>query len=192
MHSSELSSKKVLPHKILRSVKKTRIIEKKVQILLHYPTNKEGRKQSRSLQIKFFPVKRNKEFQLHLKMLKSLTFKVQRKFPPCHDCNQLLVSVYLNSMSIRNRGGEWQSLVLGIEPEACGVCGEGLYRNLTLLRGGWSRCSICQQFVHYSCLASGKISFLKMRPRVCKTCQAHSSSFEQHSPHQPMSSAIPS
>lgn len=163
-----------------------------MQVPLHYPTNEEGRKQSRSLQIKFFPVKLNEEFQLHFKMLKSLEFKVRRTFPPCNDCNRPLVAVYLNSMSIRNRGGEWQSLVLGIEPESCGVCGEGLYRNRTLLRGGWSRCSVCQQFVHYSCLASGKVSFLKMRPRVCKTCQAHSSSSEQHSPDKSMTSAVPS
>ena len=76
-------------------------------------------------------------------------------------------------MSIRNRAGEWESLLLGIEPESCGVCGVGLYRNHTMLRGGWSRCSLCEQFVHYSCLASGKISYLKRRPRVCKTCDAH-------------------
>jgi hypothetical protein len=75
-------------------------------------------------------------------------------------------------MSIRNRAGEWESLLLGIEPEHCGVCGEGLYRNHTMLRGGWSRCSICEDFVHYSCLASGKISYLKRRPRVCLTCDA--------------------
>jgi len=31
---------------------------------------------------------------------------------------------------------------------------------------------VCDQFVHYSCLASGKFSFLKARPRVCKTCRA--------------------
>ena len=73
-------------------------------------------------------------------------------------------------MSIRNRAGDWEPLLLGIEPEMCGVCHEGLYRNITMLRGGWSRCSICENFVHYSCLASGKVSYLKRRPRVCKTC----------------------
>ena len=73
-------------------------------------------------------------------------------------------------MSIRNRAGEWEPLLLGIEPESCGVCGKGLYRNITMLRGGWSRCSICENFVHYSCLASGKVSYLKRRPRVCQTC----------------------
>ncbi|MEX2490196.1 MAG: hypothetical protein WD425_00390 [Nitrospirales bacterium] len=76
-------------------------------------------------------------------------------------------------MSIRNRAGEWEPLLLGIEPEHCGVCGKGLYRNHTILRGGWSRCSICEHFVHYSCLASGKIFYLKRRPRVCLTCDAH-------------------
>ncbi|MGE3937804.1 MAG: hypothetical protein AB7F90_03960 [Nitrospirales bacterium] len=76
-------------------------------------------------------------------------------------------------MSIRNRGGEWESLLLGIQPERCGVCEGGLYRNLTMLKGGWSRCSICGRFVHYSCLASGRISYLKRRPRVCQTCDMH-------------------
>ena len=76
-------------------------------------------------------------------------------------------------MSIRNRAGEWEPLLLGIEPEHCGVCGEGLYRNKTMLRGGWARCSICESFIHYSCLASGKISYLKRRPRVCLTCDTH-------------------
>ena len=148
--------------------------------------------QSTSLQIKYFPVKPDVNFPRHHKSLKMVPFTVQPAFNRCHDCNQLLVSVYLNSMSIRNRGGEWESLVLGIEPEACGVCKEGLYRNHTLLRGGWSRCSVCQQFVHYSCLASGKISFLKTRPRVCQTCQAHPSSSEPHSPDKPMTPAVPS
>jgi hypothetical protein len=27
--------------------------------------------------------------------------------------------------------------------------------------------------VHYSCLASGKVSYLKRRPRVCQTCDTH-------------------
>ena len=52
------------------------------------------------------------------------------------------------------------------------VCKEGLYRNKTFLSGGWSRCALCDEFVHYSCLASGKVSFLKARPRVCKSCRA--------------------
>ena len=80
----------------------------------------------------------------------------------------------LCSMSIRNRAGEWESLLLGIEPVHCGVCQKGLYRNSTLLKGGWSRCSICEQFVHYSCLASGKVSYLKRRPRVCQSCDTTS------------------
>jgi serine protease SohB len=41
----------------------------------------------------------------------------------------------------------------------------------TLFSGGWSRCALCEEFVHYSCLASGKVSFLKARPRLCKTCR---------------------
>ena len=63
-------------------------------------------------------------------------------------------------------------MLLGIEPRSCRVCKKGLYRNVTLFSGGWSRCTICDEFVHYSCLASGAVSFLKKRPRVCKLCQA--------------------
>ena len=61
---------------------------------------------------------------------------------------------------------------LSCDDRLCKVCKEGLYRNKTLFSGGWSRCSLCEDFVHYSCLASGKVSFLKVRPRVCKTCRA--------------------
>ena len=90
--------------------------------------------------------------------------------PNCFHPHSLSI---LSPMSIRNRGGEWEPLLLGIEPEACGVCGKSLYRNLTMLRGGWSRCSVCERFIHYSCLASGKVSYLKRRPRVCQTCDTH-------------------
>ena len=75
-------------------------------------------------------------------------------------------------MGVRFRGGDWQPMLLGIEPRICKVCGKGLYRNFTFLRGGWSRCTICDAFVHYSCLASGVVKFLKQRPRVCKSCRA--------------------
>ncbi len=74
-------------------------------------------------------------------------------------------------MSIRNAGGDWEPMLLGIEPRNCTVCKEALYRNKTFLSGGWSRCALCEEFVHYSCLANGKVSFLKARPRVCKTCR---------------------
>lgn len=74
-------------------------------------------------------------------------------------------------MSIRKAGGDWEPMLLGIEPRHCKVCKQGLYRDKTMLRGGWSRCTICDEFVHYSCLASGKFSFLKARPRICKTCR---------------------
>lgn len=60
--------------------------------------------------------------------------------------------------------------MLGIEPETCGVCHQVLSRHTTLLKGGWERCSICGKFVHYACLASGTVKFLKRRPRVCLTC----------------------
>ncbi|MGH7183080.1 MAG: hypothetical protein ACREJN_14025 [Nitrospiraceae bacterium] len=63
-------------------------------------------------------------------------------------------------------------MLLGIEPRTCKVCKEGLYRNKTFFSGGWSRCALCEDFVHYSCLATGKVSFLKARPRVCKVCRA--------------------
>jgi hypothetical protein len=62
-------------------------------------------------------------------------------------------------------------MLLGIEPRICKVCKEGLYRNKTMFSGGWSRCALCEDFVHYSCLANGKVSFLKARPRVCKVCR---------------------
>lgn len=75
-------------------------------------------------------------------------------------------------MSIRKGGGEWEAMLLGVEARLCRVCREDLYRDKTMLRGGWSRCTHCDEFVHYSCLASGKVSFLKARPRVCKTCRS--------------------
>lgn len=75
-------------------------------------------------------------------------------------------------MSIRKGGGEWEAMMLGVEARLCRVCQDDLYRDKTMLRGGWSRCSVCDEFVHYSCLASGKVSFLKARPRVCKTCRS--------------------
>lgn len=76
------------------------------------------------------------------------------------------------TMSIRKGGGDWEPMLLGIEPRNCVVCQQGLYRDKTMFRGGWSRCTVCDEFVHYSCLASGKVSFLKARPRVCKACRA--------------------
>lgn len=86
-------------------------------------------------------------------------------FPP-------IVSLYSRSMSIRKAGGEWEPMLLPVEPRHCKVCKQGLYRDTTLFRGGWSRCTVCDEFVHYSCLANGKVSFLKARPRVCKICRA--------------------
>ncbi|GEM_PF-566365 len=79
---------------------------------------------------------------------------------------------YTCFMSIRKAGGDWEPMLLGIEPRFCKVCKKGLYRNVTLFRGGWSRCTVCDEFIHYSCLARGAVSFLKKRPRVCKSCQA--------------------
>lgn len=77
---------------------------------------------------------------------------------------------YTSAMSIRKAGGDWEPMLLGIEPRTCKVCGKGLYRNVTMFRGGWSRCTVCDEFVHYSCLANGAVSFLKRRPRICKSC----------------------
>lgn len=82
------------------------------------------------------------------------------------------VPLYSRPMSIRRAGGEWEPMLLSVEPRHCKICKQGLYRDTTLFRGGWSRCSVCDEFVHYSCLASGKVSFLKARPRVCKSCRA--------------------
>ena len=88
-------------------------------------------------------------------------------FPPT-------LKLYFLPMSIRRAAGEWEPLLLGIEPEHCGVCQQELYRNTTMLRGGWERCSLCGKFVHYACLASGKVKFLKRRPRVCLSCDQSS------------------
>ena len=79
-------------------------------------------------------------------------------------------SAILRPMSIRKAGGDWEPMLLGIEPRICKVCQQRLYRDKTMFRGGWSRCTVCDEFVHYSCLASGKVSFLK-RPRICKSCR---------------------
>lgn len=81
------------------------------------------------------------------------------------------LQVYFPPMSIRRAAGEWQPLMLGVEPETCGVCHQGLSRATTLLKGGWERCSVCGKFVHHTCLASGRVIFLKRRPRVCLTCE---------------------
>jgi hypothetical protein len=86
-------------------------------------------------------------------------------FPPS-------VPLYSLPMSIRKAGGDWVPLLFPIEPRHCKVCKQGLYRDTTMFRGGWSRCTVCDEFVHYGCLASGKVSFLKARPRVCKFCRA--------------------
>ncbi len=90
----------------------------------------------------------------------------------CAPCLSPLAFAILCRMSIRKIGGDWEPMLLGIEPRNCKVCKQGLYRNKTFFTGGWSRCTSCDEFVHYSCLASGKVSFLKVRPRMCKTCRA--------------------
>ena len=83
-----------------------------------------------------------------------------------------ILRLYCCAMSIRKGAGEWEPLLLGIEPEHCGVCNQVLYRNTTMLKGGWERCSVCNRFVHHACLVSGKIStYLKRRPRVCLNCE---------------------
>lgn len=89
----------------------------------------------------------------------------------CASCLSRRAFVILRGMSIRKAGGHWEPMMSGIEPRNCKVCKQGLYRNKTFFTGGWSRCALCDEFVHYSCLASGKVSFLKARPRVCKTCR---------------------
>ena len=100
-------------------------------------------------------------------------------------------SLYFRPMNIlRNGGGDWEPMLLGIEPRNCKVCNQGLYRDKTMLRGGWSRCAVCDEFVHYSCLASGKISFLKQRPRICKTCKTAAEQAKQ-APSSPSSQPAP-
>ena len=91
-------------------------------------------------------------------------------------------SLYSRAMSIRKAAGDWEPMLLGIEPRNCKVCQQGLYRDKTMLRGGWSRCAVCDEFVHYSCLASGRISFLKARPRICKTCRTAEEQAKQAAP----------
>ena len=99
--------------------------------------------------------------------------------PSCFSANRFAI---LRRMSIRKAGGDWEPMLLGIEPRQCKVCQEGLYRDKTFLSGGWSRCTLCDQFVHYTCLASGRVSFLKARPRVCKTCRAAQEGIPSPSP----------
>ena len=70
-------------------------------------------------------------------------------------------------MSIRKGAGEWEPLLLGIEPEHCGVCNQVLYRNTTMLKGGWERCSVCNRFVHYACLAGGKFNSISSDGPAC-------------------------
>ena len=96
-------------------------------------------------------------------------------------------SAILRIMSIRNAGGDWEPMLLGIEARHCKVCKEELYRNKTFFSGGWSRCALCEDFVHYSCLASGKVSFLKARPRVCKVCRTD----QESTPSSPPKTVIP-
>ncbi len=82
-----------------------------------------------------------------------------------------VLRLYCVAMSIRKGAGEWEPLLLGIEPERCGVCNQVLYRNTTMLKGGWERCSVCHRFVHYACLVDGRFAYLKRRPRVCLNCE---------------------
>ncbi|TLY19225.1 MAG: hypothetical protein E6K68_10035 [Nitrospirae bacterium] len=79
-------------------------------------------------------------------------------------------------MSILCLAMGWRRIEQGIEPQtleiqpsSCPVCGKVLYRNITFLTGGWSRCSVCNEVVHYTCLSGGR--FLKYRPRVCIECK---------------------
>jgi hypothetical protein len=63
-----------------------------------------------------------------------------------------------------------EALSLAIQPASCPVCQKGLYRNITFLTGGWARCAVCSEIVHYNCLSGPK--FFKHRPRVCEDCKA--------------------
>lgn len=101
---------------------------------------------------------------------------------PLAACLSSCAFAILYGMSIRKGGGTWEPMLLGIEPRNCKVCKEGLYRNKTFFSGGWSRCALCEDFVHYGCLASGKVSFLKARPRVCKICRSAQEGLSSPSP----------
>jgi len=83
-----------------------------------------------------------------------------------------------------------EHLTLEIQPATCPVCGKGLYRNITFLKGGWTRCRICDQFVHYSCLSGGLL--LKDRPRVCVDCKAGRVRAGQQMPSAPPDSSVSS
>ncbi|MGH7256002.1 MAG: hypothetical protein ACREI3_09515 [Nitrospirales bacterium] len=92
-------------------------------------------------------------------------------------------------MSIRKACGDWEPLLLANQDRKCGVCGNVLWRNVTFFRGGWARCTICEKFVHYGCLASGRVKFLKARPRVCKVCRVQQ---ERGATAQPAGTALAS
>ena len=80
-----------------------------------------------------------------------------------------------------------EALTLEIEPAFCPVCQKGLYRNTTFLSGGWGRCAVCTEVVHYSCLGGGKI--FKHRPRICRDCQVGRVRDGQKMPFPPKPSA---
>ena len=80
-----------------------------------------------------------------------------------------------------------EALTLEIQPALCPVCQKGLYRNTTFLTGGWGRCAVCTEVVHYSCLGGGKI--FKHRPRICRDCQAGRVRDGQKMPFPPRPSA---
>jgi hypothetical protein len=76
-----------------------------------------------------------------------------------------------------------ENMTLEIQPATCPVCRKGLYRNVTFLKGGWSRCTVCNEVVHYVCLSGGKV--LKDRPRICLDCKAGRARAGQRMPSPP-------
>jgi len=64
----------------------------------------------------------------------------------------------------------YHNLSLATFDTLCPVCKKAFKRRITFFTGGWSRCSVCDQFVHYSCLESGVTRYFKRRPRVCHNC----------------------
>ncbi|HEV8242976.1 MAG TPA: hypothetical protein VGQ07_03200, partial [Nitrospirales bacterium] len=80
------------------------------------------------------------------------------------------LSILSHAMSWRRVEQGIETQTLEIQPATCPVCRKGLYRNVTFLTGGWARCTVCNEFVHYGCLSGGK--FLKDRPRLCADCKA--------------------
>src|SRR2546428_7442613 len=79
------------------------------------------------------------------------------------------VAILCVAMVLRRIKQGIELLTLEIQPTSCPVCRKVLYRNITFFTGGWARCTVCNEMVHYACLSGGR--FLKDRPRICIDCK---------------------